>query len=298
MNWKRQREEMEALALQDGSCKGIIDGMVAMSEKSIGMREDDYIDGSSGLLYCGRCRTPKQGVYKMPWGEIKPYILCKCEAERKEREEQEQRARELADLIRRRRSAGFPEKEMQNWTFARDDESNKRMSGIAHRYADNFPQMLRDNKGLLLFGNVGVGKSFYAACIVNALIDLGYPCLMTNFIRLTNTLQGMFEGKQEYIDSLNRYSLLVIDDLGVERDTKTMNELVYSLIDSRYRAGLPIIVTTNLTSEELKKPNTVHEERIFSRLMEMCIPLEVKGCDRRKQKLKTDFGEYKDILGL
>jgi DNA replication protein DnaC len=121
---------------------------------------------------------------------------------------------------------------------------------------------------------------------------------MTNFARLSNTLQGMWEGKQEYLDSLNRFPLLILDDLGAERKSEYMNEIVFNLIDSRYRAKLPLIVTTNLTSEELKNPADITNRRTYSRLLEMCIPLEVKGEDRRREKLKDSFKEMKELLGI
>lgn len=273
-----------------------LDGLVELADENIHFREGDYIKG--GLLHCGKCHTPKQGKFQLPWGEIRPYMLCKCEVERAKREEQEQKARELRERIRINREEGFPDAEMRKWIFAKDDEGNKRISTMARNYVDNFAKARKEGKGLLLFGNVGTGKSFIAACIVNALIDMGYPCMMTDFTRLLNTLQGMYEGRQTYIDSLSKYSLLAIDDLGVEGSSDSVYRVVYGVIDSRYRAGLPLIVTTNLTSEQLKKPQNTHEERIFSRLMEMCIPIEVKGCDRRKEKLKEDFSEYKDILGI
>ena len=75
-----------------------------------------------------------------------------------------------------------------------------------------------------------------------------------------------------------------------------MNEQVMNVIDSRYRSKKPIIVTTNLTSEELKNPTEVAKQRIYSRLMEMCYPVEVKGTDHRKQKLRDDFGGLKELL--
>lgn len=274
----------------------VINGLVQKAAENTRINPEDYV--KDGLLYCGKCHTPKQGEYKMPWGVIKPYLNCKCEAEKREREKQEQRAREHYERIRRNRREGFTDKKMREWKFSADDRANGRVSAVCQNYVDEFSTMREKGKGLLLFGNVGTGKSFMAACIVNALIDMGYPCMMTNFSRLANTLQGMFDGRQQYIDSLNRYTLLAIDDLGVERDTTAVNEIVYSVIDSRSRAGLPLIVTTNLSSQELKNPRNKHEERIFSRLMGMCFPIEVDGHDRRKEQLKTDFGELKDRLRL
>ena len=59
---------------------------------------------------------------------------------------------------------------------------------------------------------------------------------MTNFSRILNTLTGMhFEDRNQFINSLNRYSLLIIDDLGIERNSDFALEQVFNVIDSRYR---------------------------------------------------------------
>lgn len=276
----------------------IIEGIAKASENTIPINDGDYID-SEGLLCCGKCHTRKETIIVLANGkQLKPRCVCKCEQERMQEEEDNRKAKELAEKVKELRKMGFPDAEMSRFTFENDDRSNEYISDVAKRYADNFTTMYSKHKGLLLFGTVGTGKTYIAACIANALIDRGYTCLVTNFARLTNTINGMYDGKQEYIDGLDRFSLLVIDDLASERDTEYMNEIVTNIIDARYRSGKPMIVTTNLTSEELKNPRDVRKQRIYSRLMEMCIPLEVKGTDRRKKKLIDEKNEFDELLGL
>lgn len=260
-------------------------------------QQGDY-KGEDGLFYCGKCRTPKQCKVQLFGQERTVYCLCKCRSEQLEAERIEQLQREKMLHIQRLRKLGFPDAEMQNWTFDKDDKGNAQISEVARNYVDNFPEMKKRGKGLLLFGTVGTGKTFISACIANALIDKGYSCLVTNFARLVNTIQSKFDDKQDYIDSLNDFDLLVIDDLASERDTEYMGEIVQNIIDSRYRAGLPLIITTNLTSEELKHPAEIRKQRIYSRLFEMCVPVEVSGADRRKQKLRDEYGEIGKLLGL
>lgn len=276
--------------------ESMLNGIEAKAAQTIKAEEGDYI--VDGLLYCHRCGTPKQCRVEV-FGRVRtPYCLCKCAVEQRDKEEAERKRIERMQEIAKLRKMGFPESEMANWNFAADDMANPKISHVAHNYAGNFDKMKERGKGLLFYGSVGTGKSFHAACIVNDLIDKGYPCLMTNFSRLVNTIQGMFEGKQNYIDSLNKFDLLVIDDLSAERDTEFMNEIVFNIIDSRYRAGLPLIITTNLTSDEIKHPADVKKQRTYSRLLEMTIPIEVAGKDRRRKKLVNDFAEFSDILGL
>lgn len=274
----------------------LIKELVESSKASIPVNQNDYI-GDDGLIYCGNCHTPKQVRIKTWNGEIVTAMcLCQCETEKCNKQLDDDKKRQKAEEIRSMRYDGFPDSEMRGWKFENDDGNNKQIE-IAKNYVKNFQEMYKKHKGLLLFGNVGCGKTFMSACIANALIDKGVPCLVTNFARINNTLMGIYE-KQTYIDSLNKYDLLVIDDLASERNTEYMNEVVMNVIDSRYRSGKPLIITTNLTSEELKNPKDISRKRIYSRLFEMCVPVEIKFYDRRKKKLIDEHDEFATLLGI
>lgn len=276
--------------------EGAIGAIIAKAEAAKSVADGDYM--KDGLLHCGKCNTPKQCHIEL-FGTIRtPPCLCKCEKEARDKEEAERKQREFADKVQQYRNMGFPESEMKNWTFANDDGASPRMTAAMQNYVKHFAEFQKQGKGLLLFGSVGTGKTFHAACIANALIDTGVPCLVTNFARIANTVQGLFEGRQEYFDSLNRFPLLVLDDLAAERKTEWMLETVFNVIDSRYRAKLPLIVTTNLTREELMNPEDITYQRIFSRLFEMCTPIEIAGADRRHAALKNDIAATKQLLGL
>lgn len=275
--------------------EGLFTGLEKLVATRVKEMPGDYYE--DGLLHCGKCKTPKQVRIEIFNSVRTPFCLCKCAAAQRDAEEAERKRVEEMERIKNYRRMGFPEADMLGWTFANASGSDK-IIATAKKYVDNFSEMQKRGKGLLLYGSVGTGKTYAAACIANAIIDTGVPCLVTNFARLVNTIGGMFEGKQEYIDSLNKFRLLVIDDLASERNTEYMNEHIYNIIDSRYRAGLPLIVTTNLTAEELKRPADISKQRIYSRLFEMCIPVEVSGKDRRREKLKEDYKDLNEMLGL
>lgn len=261
------------------------------------LKAEDFTDGE-GFVCCGNCKDRKEMMITVLGAQRKVPRLCRCERAELEAAQEKAKENERKRMIERNRKIAFPDTEMANLTFSSDDHSNPKLTGIAKRYCDNFDKMLHEGKGLLLFGEVGTGKTFIAACIANTLIEWGYKCLVTNFARLVNTIQSLRDDRQEYIDSLNEYHLLVIDDLAAERDTEYMQEIVTNIIDARYRSKRPLIITTNLTAAELKNPAEVRKQRIYSRLLEMCIPINVEGKDRRKEKLKSDYNQYKDMLGL
>ena len=218
----------------------VIDGIERATAQRVKAEQGDYY-GEDGLLYCHKCNTPKQCRLEILGETRTPMCLCKCEVERRDKEEAERKRIEFQARVKKMRSAGFPEAEMQNWTFEHDDGESSQIISIARKYVENFDKMRKDGKGLLLFGGVGSGKTFASACIANALIDKGFPCMVTNFARIANTVQGMFDGKQAYYDSFNKYALLILDDLSAERKTEYMQEIVFNVIDSRYRAKLPTI---------------------------------------------------------
>ena len=151
--------------------------------------------------------------------------------------------------------------------------------------------------GLLLWGDVGTGKSFFAGCIANALLDKGVPVLMTNFSRILNTLTGMYsDDRSQFIDSFNKYSLLIIDDLGIERSSEFALEQVFNVIDSRYRSKKPLIVTTNLTLDELKHPKDLAIARIYDRVLERCVPLKINNQNIRGLNAAANMQEARKIL--
>lgn len=273
---------------------GTLAGIEQEAARTIGESETDYI-GADGLLICGKCHTKKQfrGVF-LGVEKIVP-SLCKCRAEELEKEREAENRKKAMRLAAELRRTGMQESDLQNWTFANSDNENPRLMQAAKNYVEHFDEMKRAGKGLLLYGDCGTGKTYAAACIVNALIDRGIPCLMTNFSRVLNTLWSI-EKKQEYIDAFNQYSLLVLDDLGAERQSEYVAEQVFNVIDSRCRAKLPMIVTTNLTLRELTAPEK--NKRIYDRLLGRCHPIEVNGESRRRKQLKDDLSDMNKLLGL
>jgi DNA replication protein DnaC len=276
--------------------KAMVDALEALAAVSIKVEEGDYV-GEDGLLYCHKCNTRKQ-TEVVVLGEIRrPMCMCKCEAAKMAAEEDERRRIKFEEKVKELRRMGFPDADMQNWTFAGDDMSNEKVTNACMRYVERFDEFMKMGKGLLFYGNTGTGKTYAACEIANALIDRGYPVLVTNFARILNTLQGTFD-KQEYIDGLNTFRLLIIDDLGVERDTAYAKEQVFNVIDARYRSGLPMIITTNLTMDKIKNPADIEERRIYDRILERCFPIEVDGGSRRRKAVRDEYEAMKDMLGL
>ncbi len=253
------------------------------------------------LSFCPLCNTPNQRDFPYPDGSVKR-ISCLCECKKKERDELEEKKREKERMARieRLRAKGISDPTYREWQFKSDDGENKKISDACRKYVDEWELIKKYNHGLLLYGPVGTGKTFYACCIANALIDLRVPTLVTSFPRLLNRLQaaGFGEDKNALVDSLTEYDMIVIDDLGAERKTEYALEQIFNIIDIRYRSGKPMIVTTNLSPKDIKNPDTIAYERILDRIVENCAPILIDGPSRRIQKAERKRAELAKLIGL
>ena len=204
--------------------------------------------------------------------------------------------RERMERIERRRKQGLRDEFIREFTFAKDNGRNPVMEK-ARAYVEHWDEAFRNNVGLLLFGDVGTGKSFFAGCIANALIDRDVPVMMTNFPSILNRLTGTYgEERAEFISSLNDYDLLIIDDLGVERGTGFALEQMFEVIDSRCRSRKPMIITTNLTLHEMRNPPDLAYARIYDRILERCAPILFDGENFRKQKAEENKNMARAIV--
>lgn len=184
---------------------------------------------------------------------------------------------------------------MLDWTFENDNGRNPQMCH-AHRYVEQWQTMRAENLGLFLWGGVGTGKSFLAGCIANALMEQEVPVRMTSFARILNELNSSFSGRNEVVDKLCRYPLLIIDDFGMERGTEYALEQIYNIVDSRYRSRKPLIVTTNLSLTELQNPQDTAHARIYDRVLEMCLPILFTGKNFRKETAQAKLNGLKELL--
>lgn len=263
------------------------------------MKDGDYI-GVDGLLYCGKCNTRKEK--NLEWfgmGKRKVAIMCKCESEAYEAQKERERRDEEMHSIRRARISSMMDDNFQTATFDnyRTNDNNENCLKVAKKYCEEFKKMYESNQGLLFYGTVGTGKSYTAACIANYLLYRQITVVMTSFVKILQEMKGFDQEKEDaFANQLNSVRLLIIDDFGAERSTDYALEKVFGIIDGRYRAKKPLILTTNLNLSQLKVASDIRYERIYDRIFEMCYPVEFKGLSWRKREAAQRYEETKKLL--
>ena len=275
-----------------------IEKILEQSVSSIPENAEDYY-GMDGLLYCGKCHTPREAFFAKGvalMGKNKHPIECSCQRIERAKQEALISQQKHSDLVRRLKAEGFSDPAMLDWKFENDNGRSPQMCH-AHRYVEQWQTMRAENLGLFLWGGVGTGKSFLAGCIANALMEQEVPVRMTNFARILNELNSSFSGRNEVVAKLCRYPLLIIDDFGMERGTEYALEQIYNIVDSRYRSRKLLIVTANLTLDEIRHPQDTAHARIYDRLLEMCVPISCIGVSLRKENAQEKLERLKLLIG-
>ena len=160
-------------------------------------------------------------------------------------------------------------------------------------YVKGFDKVLKLNDGLLFKGNCGTGKTFLANCICNFLIDKGYAVLSFKLADYLRVLREDFEKKTglegKLLEAIKEADMLFIDDLGSEKLSEDWGkEKLCTLIDTRYSARKPILITTNLTATEmvdfLRYKNT---DKILDRINQMTKTFDFTWETKRKPNKKS-----------
>jgi DNA replication protein DnaC len=153
------------------------------------------------------------------------------------------------------------------------------------KYVDGWEQMKTQGFGFYFWGNVGAGKTHTAAAIANELMEkkqvevlfLSMPEAVT---RVKKTFDTELKGEDARLfDRMKEVELLILDDLGVEKNSEWLTDQMYQIIDHRWKNKKPLIVTTNLSIEDL---GMIYKPQVASRLCGCCKPIKFTNKDRRK----------------
>lgn len=265
--------------------------------------------------YCGKPRLTRgfkfgERIMWAPYGPERcdcPEAVAEYERQQAERDAEieakrrEEEAREMRKRVRRiigdsGMNARFLRRTFD--TFQPTSENQKALR-VCAAYADNFREKLPKNNpepgrnGLFITGPKGTGKTHLAAAIANQLMQQGAPVICMTMIDLLERIKRTYEQNRQYggeisegsvLDTYKRVQLLIIDDMGKEPATEWAVSKIYAIINARYEAYMPTIITTNYTDAELVRRLTPKDsgdpttaDATIDRLREMCAAIVTTG---------------------
>ena len=224
-------------------------------------------------------------------------VMCKCQIDEHEKREKKWQFDQKMIEISKLRNMSLMDNNLKNVRF--DDlkitEHNEKQIKICRNYADKFEEVYNGKQGLLLYGDVGTGKTYLSACIANQLmVEKQYPVIMTSFSKM---ISHMATYKDENImEKLSNVKLVIIDDFGIERSTDFAFEKIYEIVNTVYDKGIPLIVTTNISFADMKNADDLKLKRLYDRFFERCYPVKFQGLSFRKQKALSNYKKMKQLL--
>ena len=256
----------------------------------------------SELAICEKCGKPTEKIVKWPlfpgYEERVVSVVCDCEAEEMRKRKEEQEYLEKMEHLARLRDASMLDKNYKKARFSayHNTAENKTARRYAGVYVERFKEMREKSQGLLFYGPVGTGKTYTAACIANELMDRMTPVVMTSFVTLLQKIQNNHGEEERVMAMVKEIDLLILDDLGAERNTEYALEKVYNIIDARVRAAKPMILTTNLDVAYMKSASNMQYQRIYDRVLERCMPVQIAGRSLREVEGARRYQAMQQLL--
>ncbi len=267
-------------------------------------------DDSSTSSECPFCGEPMHQIttvtihgVEMPFG---PYV-CECEGfqgERKAQREAQQHESDERDAYDRQqridrlfRDSTLPERwRSRTFDAYKLSPSNRSAYEMAKQYAINFDP--KAGRGLLLTGDVGLGKTHLAAAVTMDLLGKGHSVIFGTvsslLAQIRNTYDDDRESEMQVKGRLSNCDLLVIDEIGKEKVNAWVAQTVYDIVNARYERNKALIVTTNLSLTEIRARYDRRIEdvkigvgsAIVDRMIEMCDGVKLVGKSYRLNALQ------------
>ncbi len=243
--------------------------------------------------FCGRT-IPKLQIEL--FGQVKTVQpVCECESKAMAEEMRRFTEHEQRREIEKRFSISSMGKRFEDSTFENfiQREGAETAYKQARKYALGFEEY--GSLSLLIWGHFGNGKSRLAAAVASALKQKGKTVVFQSVPELLERIRQTFnkdnaETEQQVMSALLQCDLLILDDIGAEKVTDWVSDVLFRIIDGRYRKSLPVMYTSNLKPSELEGKLG---RRIYDRILETTIPVQNKATSYRQEMARERLARLK-----
>lgn len=292
--------------------QNVVNNLDALAELANPIKPGDFRDGQ-GILHCGKCGASMEYITKLENIKVSPAFYSELDEEHKQRVDAmrnllagrkhripcrcKEEERKAYEKVQKKQAI----KDNMNYCFGRtpalfdcvfelDKSPDIWASKVARRFAGNFKTVTAQGNILVFCGDVGHGKTFYACAIANKLLQDGLRVKFTNISNLVGQAIQYHLSLQTIIDGVCENDLIILDDFGAEDASDKTNANTYQIINALYERKKPVVITTNLSKEKLNAPETIEQQRVYSRILERATVVDVVSPvgNRRMQGDRTD----------
>jgi DNA replication protein DnaC len=252
----------------------------------------------SDVHYCPYCKreVPEKEIEILGKKRIvQPKCDCEVEAALAPIREAQKRSKEL-ELKRLFSIHDLGERfNESNFTNFIDRNGSERCLNLAKKYVEEFDSW--KGESLMFWGEPGNGKSHLATAIANELTAKGKQIVFISMPDLLEKIKATFnrnsnETEEQIMKGLQLCDLLIIDDIGAEKVSDWVQEVIFRIVDGRYKRMKPIMATSNLEPKELAERIG---KRAYDRLIEISQPIKNEATSYRREKAKARMERFKDL---
>lgn len=249
------------------------------------LKANEVFNTTKNEVLCAKCHKP---IRILTWNDTikelvyQPIDNCMCDCKRKINEEKDDSARKdrmkiimNSDMYLRYVGEKFKDTRFVSLDPSLMNDTFKTISAIVESWCREYKP---GNKGFLLYGDVGTGKTTLMACVRNHLIDSGYSCVFATMSQIVEDISKKVDSEQFSFNTYTISDVLMIDDLGADFSTANskraeyMNDIFFEIINYRYVHNLTTCYTSNLTRKQMMDNGI--DKRALDRFVEM-IPDEL-----------------------
>lgn len=220
-----------------------------------------------------------------PWGEERVFPYCRCQRELYHAAYDAHVQSGWAEVLNDHWQAAEVPLRFTNATLAnfKVRPGTEKAIEAVRAYANGF-EVGKTTQGLYLVGPVGTGKTHLMAATARAIVEVSLARVkFVSVAALINAIKAGTEARPfdfGLVDRAVNAELLLFDDLGAGNMTPFAQDVVYQVVDGRYQANKPMLLTSNLGDMQLKQQLG---DRVVDRLLEMTKLVKLGGTSYRKE---------------
>lgn len=238
--------------------------LMSISIDNYQLKANEVFSPTKNEVLCVKCHKP---IRTLTWNDTinelvyQPIDNCMCDCKRKSNEEKDDSFRKdrmkrimNGDMYLRYVGDKFKDTRFSNLDPTLMNDAFQKISIIVNNWCKEYKPR---NKGILLYGDVGTGKTTIMACVRNHLIDNGYSCVFATMSQIVDDISKKIDSEEFSFNSYTISDVLIIDDLGADfssansRRAEYMNDIFFEVINYRYVHNLTTCYTSNLTKQQM-----------------------------------------------